>query len=93
MDALPPLAVILILSFYFLPFLIARTRRTEHSRGIFWVNLLFGWTILGWFAALIWAVAEKTMPEPPPPETSAEWFAQSQSKEPYKSRFNVPPLG
>jgi hypothetical protein len=30
--------------------------------GIFWVNLLFGWTVLGWIAALIWAVMEKPTP-------------------------------
>ena len=53
--------VILILGvcFYFLPTIIASIRHSEHGSGIFWVNFLFGWTVLGWIAALMWAVTEK----------------------------------
>jgi hypothetical protein len=25
---------------------------------IFFINLVFGWTVLGWIAALIWAIVE-----------------------------------
>ena len=32
----------------------------ELDTGIFFVNLLFGWTVLGWIAAVIWAVVEKS---------------------------------
>lgn len=52
----------LAVCFYFLPFAICRQRETLHSNQIFLVNLLFGWTILGWIAALIWAVVEKQAP-------------------------------
>src|ERR687891_492371 len=51
--------VLLAISFYFLPSMIASIRHSEHGAGIFWVNFLFGWTVLGWIAALIWAVTEK----------------------------------
>jgi hypothetical protein len=51
--------VLLAISFYFLPSMIASIRHSEHGAGIFWVNFLFGWTVLGWFAALIWAVTER----------------------------------
>jgi T4 superinfection immunity protein len=44
---------------YFLPTIIVEIRRTEHSAGILGMNLIFGWTVLGWIAALIWALAEK----------------------------------
>jgi hypothetical protein len=50
----------LVLGFYFLPVIIAGQRDSQHYGAIFWVNLLFGWTILGWLAALIWACTERT---------------------------------
>ena len=40
---------------YFLPTIIAR-HKSDFMR-VFIVNLLFGWTVIGWFAALIWACA------------------------------------
>lgn len=48
----------LIFCFYFLPAIISAKRNTKHCNAITLVNLLFGWTILGWIAALIWAVVE-----------------------------------
>lgn len=52
------LFVILILFavfFYFLPIFISQQRGVEKKSLIVIVNLFFGWTILGWFAALIMA--------------------------------------
>ena len=40
---------------YFLPALIGRHK--ADAMGIFIVNLLFGWTVIGWVIALIWACA------------------------------------
>ena len=40
---------------YFLPYGVARLRGHGRSRAIFKLNLLLGWTVLGWIAALIWA--------------------------------------
>ena len=40
---------------YFLPYGVARLRGHARSRAIFKLNLLLGWTGLGWIAALIWA--------------------------------------
>jgi hypothetical protein len=51
--------LLLIAVFYFLPAVIANQRDTTHLGAIFIINLLFGWTILGWIAALIWAVVEQ----------------------------------
>jgi len=48
--------VVLIFGFYFLPFLIASLRRHKNILAIFFLNLAFGWTFLGWIAALIWSV-------------------------------------
>ncbi|PYT84570.1 MAG: hypothetical protein DMG40_01160 [Acidobacteria bacterium] len=41
---------------YFLPTITALVLR-EDPLGIFLVNFFLGWTIIGWWAALIWAVA------------------------------------
>ena len=49
----------LIIVVYFVPALIANLRDTENVEAILLVNLVFGWTVLGWIAALIWAIVEK----------------------------------
>ncbi|MHA6289615.1 superinfection immunity protein [Maricaulis sp. CAU 1757] len=40
---------------YFIPALIALIRGHDNGFAIFLTNLLFGWTIIGWFIALIWS--------------------------------------
>ena len=40
---------------YFLPSLIGRGKKD--ATGIFLVNLLLGWTLIGWVVALIWAIS------------------------------------
>lgn len=42
--------------FYLLPSLIAGLRRHHNALAIFFLNLLAGWTGLGWFIAFIWAL-------------------------------------
>jgi Superinfection immunity protein len=40
---------------YFLPWIVAGTRN-HHNRGaIFVLNVLLGWTFVGWVIALVWA--------------------------------------
>lgn len=41
---------------YFLPFIIAASRRHPQSAPIFIINFFFGWTFVGWVAALAWSV-------------------------------------
>jgi len=45
---------------YFLPALVAHNKRD--FAAIFIVNLLFGWTVIGWIIALIWACAAESKP-------------------------------
>ena len=42
------------------------------NNAIFFANLIFGWTIIGWFIVLIWAIAERetAKPTPPSPQTT-----------------------
>lgn len=48
-----------IFSAYFVPWLLAMTRRVG-SGGVFVLNLFLGWTFIGWVIALAWASAGKT---------------------------------
>jgi type II secretory pathway pseudopilin PulG len=50
------LLVVLIFAIYFLPTLIAFLRQHKNSLAIFLLNLLLGWTVLGWVVSLVWSV-------------------------------------
>jgi hypothetical protein len=50
---------LIFLTLYFLPALIAAIRRAQHGLAIAVLNLALGWTVIGWFATLIWAVVEQ----------------------------------
>ena len=49
------LIVAIASSLYMLPWTIAAFRDVKHW-GVFWVNLLVGWTIIGWIIALVMAL-------------------------------------
>lgn len=44
---------------YFLPYLLCAQWKQEKSTLVFFANLLFGWTGIGWFAVLIWVLFSK----------------------------------
>ena len=50
------LLVVLIFAFYFLPTLISSLRQHKNKLAIFLLNLLLGWTVLGWVGSLVWSV-------------------------------------
>lgn len=41
---------------YFAPTIVAAYKKHEHTLWIFLVNLFFGWSVIGWLAALLWAL-------------------------------------
>jgi hypothetical protein len=45
-----------VLAIYFLPTIVARAKKHPNRRAIFWVNLLLGWSGVGWFVAMLWAI-------------------------------------
>lgn len=57
------LGLVLFAAFYFLPALIAGVRSKRDVVAIFALNLLLGWTVVGWVAALVWALTSD------PPDT------------------------
>jgi hypothetical protein len=51
-----PVIVPLFLIAYFIPFFVAMGCKHRYGAAIGFLNLFFGWTVLGWLAAMIWAV-------------------------------------
>jgi hypothetical protein len=49
------IVVAIVSGLYMLPWAIAALRDVKHW-GVFWVNLLLGWTIIGWVIALFMAL-------------------------------------
>lgn len=47
--------VAVALAFYFLGTVIALWRHHQHRWAIFALNLLAGWTFVGWVVAIVWA--------------------------------------
>lgn len=43
---------------YFLPMMVAIGRRHHQVGAIIILNLLLGWTLLGWIGALVWAATQ-----------------------------------
>jgi hypothetical protein len=52
------LIVVVGLLLYFLPTIIGWNKKS--SQGILLLNLLLGWTLLGWVGALVWAVTSES---------------------------------
>jgi hypothetical protein len=46
-----------VIAIYFLPTLVASARNHNNSMAIFALNILLGWTFLGWVIAIVWALA------------------------------------
>lgn len=54
---------VIALVLYFVPTLIALHRQHRQKLAIFALNLLLGWTFLGWAAAVVWSLtAQPTSP-------------------------------
>jgi hypothetical protein len=49
------IVVAILTAGYMLPWAIAAVRDVRHW-SVFWVNLLLGWTIIGWVVALVMAL-------------------------------------
>ena len=49
------ITLIIFVPLYFLPTIVAAKRNHQSSGGIFALNLLLGWTMIGWIIALVWS--------------------------------------
>jgi hypothetical protein len=63
-----PMVLLAVLAFglYCLPTFVAYRRRHHRAGAIMFLDLILGWTVVGWMVALAWALSD-----PPPPPRSA----------------------
>lgn len=54
-------ALAVVLEVYFLPTVIAYARVKRNIWAIFALNLLLGWSVIGWVIALVWALSVETV--------------------------------
>src|SRR5260370_12944779 len=54
-----------VLALYFLPWIIANHRHHPQQTPIFALNLLLGWTLIGWVIAIVWALTAFSAPKRP----------------------------
>ena len=54
--------LVLVLSIYFIPTGVAVNRDVGHKGLVFFINLLFGWTLFGWCFCLVIALLGETGP-------------------------------
>lgn len=46
---------VIVVVIYFLPGMVAKSRGHHQYTAILVLNLLLGWTVVGWVIALVWA--------------------------------------
>ena len=63
---------IVFLGLYLLPSIIAERRRHGDFPAILVLNILLGWTFIGWIFALVWAFCDKSGTKPGVAERLAE---------------------
>jgi len=56
----PAVLISLSLLLYFLPSILAVIREKSNVLAIFALNLLLGWSVIGWVGALVWALTKET---------------------------------
>lgn len=66
---------LILINLYFVPFYIARHRKVETAGLLFLINAVFGWTLVGWFACLLWAALGQT-------EAQAAFYANAAKGQP-----------
>jgi hypothetical protein len=58
MEGLAVLVMLIAALFYFVPAIVAGTREHHQTFAIVILNIVGGWTLVGWVVALVWACTE-----------------------------------
>ncbi len=56
---------LLFWALYFIPAIVAYRRGHAQLPLIIAINLLLGWTVLGWILTLVWSLTGEEAPKPP----------------------------
>jgi hypothetical protein len=56
--------LLILAAVYFLPAIVASSRHHRNRLAIGILNLLLGWTVLGWIVAMVWACTSDVEPRP-----------------------------
>lgn len=56
-------ATFAILAVYLIPSIVSHVRHHRNTTAITVLNILLGWTALGWIIALIWACTDNVRPK------------------------------
>ena len=59
------LGVLVGMVVYFVPCLVASRREHKNAMPIFILNLLLGWTFIGWVGAMVWAMTDNVKDKNP----------------------------
>jgi len=60
----PMMAFLLVgTAFYFIPLIIAIVRKKGNVVAIGALNLLLGWTLVGWVVSLVWSLSKDQQPQ------------------------------
>lgn len=51
--------LLIFLPIYFLPSVLAAARKHRHTAAVVALNLLLGWTGIGWVGALVWSLMDQ----------------------------------
>lgn len=59
MDSIgPAMVIIFFIVIYFIPTFTAMSNHHRNTSGIFVLNIFLGWSLIGWVAALVWAISK-----------------------------------
>jgi hypothetical protein len=61
-DAGGVILLFLFIGLYFLPTIVAGSSHKRNTGAIFVLNLLLGWTVVGWIIAIVWASTTDVQP-------------------------------
>ncbi|AHE99378.1 superinfection immunity protein [Thioalkalivibrio paradoxus] len=73
MEDYPILSTLVVI--YFIPVIVARLRSHHNTFAIGILNLVAGWTLVGWIAALVWAFTR-----PPEAEPRVTWHERKEPR-------------
>ncbi|MBB5469386.1 uncharacterized membrane protein YqaE (UPF0057 family) [Paraburkholderia sp. CI2] len=51
----PNIMTLVVIALYLLPAIVATFRKHHNTTAISVLNVLLGWTVLGWIGSLVWA--------------------------------------